>query len=125
MFLRNGIYLQVHTALQLRHIHPQTKKITPWTTILPEKLTVTQLVKESPRFLWNPKVHRSSPLNTILSHFNPVHTLTSYLFKIHFNIICLLRLDFPGVSSFQVFRLKCMPFSSPHTCYMYRPPHSP
>jgi len=35
-------------------------------------------------FLWNPSVdyniHESPPLNSILSHFNSVHSLTSYLF---------------------------------------------
>lgn len=37
--------------------------------------------------LWKPKVHcriyKSPPLDSILKQVDPVHTLTSYLFKIH------------------------------------------
>jgi hypothetical protein len=43
-----------------------------------------------PKILWNTKVlchvHNSPSLVPILSHMNPLHTFTSYLFKIHFDI---------------------------------------
>jgi hypothetical protein len=35
--------------------------------------------------LWNPKDHKGTPLVSILSHINPVHT-PSYLYMFHFNI---------------------------------------
>jgi hypothetical protein len=45
---------------------------------------------ELPSILWNPKVcyhvHKSPPLVPILSQIDPVHTITSYLSKIYFNI---------------------------------------
>jgi len=47
----------------------------------PEKFIVAQ---EIFRILWNPKfhygVHKSLSLVKVLSHMNPLHTLTSYFF---------------------------------------------
>jgi hypothetical protein len=47
--------------------------------------------EELPNILWNPKVHyrvhNSPPLVPILSQIDPVHTITSYLSKIYFNIV--------------------------------------
>jgi hypothetical protein len=44
-----------------------------------------------PSVLWNPKVHcrvhKSPPLFPILSQIYSIHTLSSYLSKIHFNIV--------------------------------------
>jgi hypothetical protein len=57
----------------------------------PEKLPIVQPFRKFPAILWNPKVHcrvyKSPQLVPILSHFNPVPTIPSYLSKIHFNII--------------------------------------
>jgi len=51
-----------------------------------EKLTVTQLVNKYPAFLWNPKilypVHKSPPMDPILSQPNPVSLIDPYLPKI-------------------------------------------
>jgi hypothetical protein len=47
--------------------------------------------QELPRILRSPKVHhrihKSTPLVPILSQVDPVHTIPSYLSKIHFNIV--------------------------------------
>jgi hypothetical protein len=60
--------------------------------------------QEVPSILWNPKVsyrvHKSPPLIYILSQINPVHTIASYLHKIHFNIVYPLHLGlFSGLYS--------------------------
>jgi hypothetical protein len=64
--------------------------LTPWCRILFEKLIVTQLVKNYPAFLWNPKVHygvhTSPPMDPILSQPNPVCPIGPYLPKVHLNV---------------------------------------
>jgi hypothetical protein len=64
---------------------------TPWCRILFEKLTATQLVKKYPASLGNPKVHhrvhKSPPLDPILSQSNPVRSIDPYLPKVHLNVI--------------------------------------
>jgi hypothetical protein len=56
-----------------------------------EEPPIVQPFKKSPAFLWNPKVqyrvHKCPRLVPILSHINPIHKISSYLFKIHFNIV--------------------------------------
>jgi hypothetical protein len=45
------------------------------------------LVKGIPRFWWNAKVQdKSPPYNTITSHINAAHTVTTYIFKLHLSI---------------------------------------
>jgi hypothetical protein len=47
--------------------------------------------QELPSILWNPKAHcrahKSPPLVPVLSQIDPVHTITSCLSKINFNIV--------------------------------------
>jgi hypothetical protein len=85
--------------------------------------------QELPRILWNPKVqcrvHKSPPLVPILSHIHPIHSIPSYLSKIHFNIVP------PSTSwssqwSFSFWLSHQYPICIsllPHSCYMPRPSH--
>jgi hypothetical protein len=62
-----------------------------WTWALPEKLPIVQPFRKFPAILRNPKVHhhvhKSPPLVPIMTQFDPVPTIPSYLSKIHFNIV--------------------------------------
>jgi hypothetical protein len=86
-------------------------------------------IQELTSISWNPtvqyRVHNSPPPIPILSHINPFHTITSYLSKIHLNIIhpyclCLssglFLSDFPNknlhVLLFSPFMLLALPIAS-------------
>ena len=72
---KNSYAMEFHTYL-----------LTPWSRILLEKLTGSQLVNEIPHILWNPKVrhriHNCPASVPILSHNDPVHAPTSHNLKI-------------------------------------------
>jgi hypothetical protein len=83
--------------------------------------------QELPSILWNPKVqyrvHKSPPLVPILSHINPIHSITSYLSKIHFNIVHTYWSSQWSLSFWLSHQYPmCIPLL-PHSCYMPRPSH--
>jgi hypothetical protein len=107
-----------------------THSLTLWCRIF-EKLTVTQLVKKYPAFLWNPKahyrVHKSPPLDSILSQMNPIRPINTHLPKVHLNVILP-----PTPRSSQWSLTFCPPNQNPvntsplpHAYHMSRPPHPP
>ena len=68
-----------------------TNKLSPWSRVLPEKLTVYHLVKKYPVFMAHPKYitafTRAHQLSLILSQSNPIHASLFQFLKPNFNII--------------------------------------
>jgi len=108
------------------HLYTPHSVRTACSRVLLEKLIVTQLVKNSPRFLLNAKVryrvHMSPTRVPILAQTNPVHSLQTYFFHIHSGIIlpstptsteCSLPVRFSDQNVVYISHLRA--------CYMIRP----
>jgi hypothetical protein len=88
--------------------------------------TVSQEISS---ILWNPKVHyrvhKITPQVPILNQINPIHTILSYLSKIHFNIVHPPT-SWSSQSSLSFLLSNQYPICIPlllHSCYMFCPSH--
>jgi hypothetical protein len=113
-----------------------TSLLAPWSTVLPDNLTSSQLVKK----LWNvwkvhQRIYKSQPPVRTLSQINPVHAPTlppkglPLLYPNFTSFLILsfhLRLGLPsGFPSFRIPHQNSVCTSPlPYTCYMTRPSHS-
>jgi hypothetical protein len=73
-------------------IHSLMELSSPW------EAPSCEATQEFPRILWKLKVHyrvhESLPLAPVLSQINPIHTISSYVSKIHFNVDPHISLGF-------------------------------
>ena len=118
-----------HHSYSSPYTYLLTYLLTPWCTVLLEKLTGFAANQQIPRILWNPKVHyrthKRPPPIPILSQPHPVPTTPSHFLKIHLNIILpstsspqwSLSLRFPHQNL-----VHTPPFD--HVCHMPCPSHS-
>ena len=78
--------LQICQPTFRQHAAWDTNLLTQWSSVLLEKLTGSQLVKNFPAFYGTPKVHyrihNCPPPVPILSRINPVHAPTSHFYQI-------------------------------------------
>jgi hypothetical protein len=108
------LHTYIHTYIHNRNLshldNNDLHHVTPRGKVFLDKLTVRSASQESPRPLFNPKVHhrvhKSQPPVPILSQMNSVHILLPYFHKIHFNIILPYAdcLGFPSCLVLQAFQ---------------------
>jgi hypothetical protein len=111
-------------VFSLVYSHIWTYLLTPWSRILRDKLTSSQLVKKFPALYRNPKVnyhnYKIPPPVPIPSQINPIHAPLYHILKIYLNIILLSMTGFSKWSlSLRFPHQNCVSISPiPHMCYM-------
>ena len=125
MFVVLRVYMRLSSYLLPKFTYVLTYFLTPWSRVLLQKLTGSQLVKKFPTFYGTRRFITAFTSARHLSQLYPVHT-SSHFLKIYLNVILPSTPGSPKWSLFLMFPHQNPVYASrfPHTHYMPRPSHS-